>query len=132
MAASTNRSVVVDASFVLAFLMPDEYYAEVDQSFNQFRAGLVDFITSPILSFEVANSLLMAQRRKRIDKSYSQARLKEFLNYGIEVKEVDFERVLKLASELDLTVYDASYIYLSKKHKAKLLTLDQKLAKKFQ
>lgn len=129
MAANTNRIAVIDASFVLAFLFPDEDYPEVDMSFNQFKAGLVDFITSPLLPFEVANSLNLAQRRKRIDLGYARARLKEFLDYGIEVEKVDFLESLELAQRYNLTVYDASYLYLAKKYKLELLSLDKKLLK---
>lgn len=118
---------VVDASFVIAFLMPDEASLDVDVYFNQYKSGLTNLISSPLLPFEVANGLQVAVARKRITLDYSKKRLQEFLNYRIEIKKVDFMKVFIMAQKQNLTCYDASYLYLSKKEKLPLLTLDEKL-----
>lgn len=129
MAVNTKKKIVVDASFVLTFLLPDEYDPKADMYFNQFKAGLINFISSPLLTFEVINSLLVSLKRKRIDKSYCQERLKELLDYDIEIKEVDSMKTFLLAEKNDLTFYDASYLYLAQSQNSPLLTLDKKLQK---
>lgn len=127
MAVNIKRNFIVDASFVLTFLLPDEYNPETDMYFNQFKAGLINFISSPLLTFEVINSLIVSLKRKRIDKDYCQERLKELLDYDIEIKEVDSMKTFSLAQGNDLTFYDASYLYLAQTNNFPLLTLDKKL-----
>ena len=129
MAENIKKTFVVDASFVLAFLMPDENHLETDPFFNQFKSSLINLITSRILPFEVTNGLKSALLRKRVTRGYCLNRMKEFLNYQIEIKEVNFKEVFLLAEKHDLTTYDASYLWLSKQNYAPLLTFDKKLRK---
>ncbi len=128
MAENTNR-LVVDASFVLSFLLPDEVIPEeIDSYFEQFKNGEIEIISSALIHFEVINGLKMAFARKRISLEYCNDRITEFLNYEIEIKLVDFDQVFQLALKENLTVYDASYLYLAKTESIPLLTLDGKLA----
>lgn len=125
--AANTRTCCIDASFVLSFLLPDEYNPKVDMMFNQYKAGLVKFISIPLLSFEVTSGLAIAIIRKRISQKYALERIEEFLDYGIEIYEVDFKKILELSQKNNLTAYDASYLYLAQKDNAKLLSLDEKL-----
>lgn len=127
--AANTKAVVVDASFVLAFMLPDEYYEEVDFYFNQFKSGLINLIASSILPFEVTNSIIVSVLRKRISLEYAQDRLDEYTDYKIELRNPDMQEVFKLANKYKLTAYDASYMYLAQKNHLPLLTLDEKLEK---
>ncbi len=129
MGENIKKTFVVDASFVIAFLMPDESRLEIDSVFNQFKSSLINLTASPILPFEVTNGLKSALLKKRITKDYCLGRMEEFFNYQIEAQEVNFREVFLLAEKHNLTTYDASYLWLSKKYDAPLLTLDKKLAK---
>ena len=129
MAENTRKTFVVDASFVLAFLMPDESRLEIDSVFNQFKSSLINLTASPILPFEVTNGLKSALLKKRITKDYCLNRMEEFFNYEIETKEINFKEVFLLAEKYNLTIYDASYLWLNKKFDAPLLTFDKKLIK---
>lgn len=122
-----TRTCCVDASFVLSFLLPDEYNLEVDKMFNQYRAGLIKFISVPLLPFEITNGLAIAIIRKRINKNYALDRIEEFLDYDIEIHEVDFKKILEFSQKNNLTAYDASYLYLAQKEGTELLSLDEKL-----
>lgn len=129
MAEDIKKTFVVDASFVIAFLMPDESRLEIDSVFNQFKSSLINLTASPILPFEVTNGLISALLKKRITKDYCLNRMEEFFNYQIETQEVNFKEVFLLAEKYNLTTYDASYLWLNKKFDAPLLTLDKKLIK---
>lgn len=129
MAENTRKTFVVDASFVLAFLMPDESRLEIDSIFNQFKSSLINLTASPILPFEVTNGLKSALLKKRVTKDYCLNRMEEFFNYKIETKEINFKEVFLLAEKYNLTIYDASYLWLNKKFDAPLLTFDKKLRK---
>lgn len=121
---AVSNKFIVDASFVLAFLLPDEKHEDVDLVFNKYKEGAIKLSSTPLLPFEVANGLKLAVSRKRIDTKYALNRLKEFLNYKISLKGVDFFEVFGVAQRNNLTVYDACYLYLAKEGKLKLLTRD--------
>lgn len=127
--AANSKQYIVDASFVLSFLLPDEQHEDIDQFFNQYKTGLIRFLSTPLLPFEVINGLSMAVIRKRIDTKYARERIKEFLDYGINSVQVDFFAVFDFAQKHSLTIYDASYYFLAKQEKTQLLTTDQALQK---
>lgn len=126
---AASKKYIVDASFVLSFLLPDESHASIDHFLNQYKTGLIDFLSIPLLPFEVVNGLKLAVLRKRINSKYAKERMKEFFNYNIKLAGVDFFEVFDLAQKTNLTVYDACYLYLSKLKKLQLLTSDQALQK---
>lgn len=126
---AANKKYIVDASLILSFLLPDEDHTEVDQFFNQYETGAVNFLSTPLLPFEVLNGLKLAVVRKRINTKYAKERMKEFFNYNIKLESVDFFEVFNLAQKHNLTVYDASYLYLSRIQKTQLLTTDEALQK---
>lgn len=126
-AASTN--LVVDASFILSFLLPDEKKAETDEVFVKFQKGQVIFLSNRLLPFEVLNSLKLAFIRKRISRTQAIELMEVFLDYKIQLKDTEFDETFNLALEEDLTVYDASYLYLARKLDVPLLTLDNQLKK---
>jgi len=52
-----------------------------------------------------------------------------FVLMKIEYLDIDFKKTLNLSIKHDISFYDATYLYLAKTYKSKLLTLDKKLAK---
>lgn len=127
MAGNVKTKLVIDASFALAFILPDEYNLEANNYFNQFKAGTINFISSPLLMFEITNGLLLALKRKRVNKDYCKERLEELSNYKIEIEKINFTETFLLAQKHNLTFYDASYLYLSQSQNLPLLTLDKHL-----
>lgn len=127
--AGNIKICVVDSSFFLCYLMPDEDSPEVQKIFELYKTGQVKFTAVSLLPFEVINGLYTAVLRKRIDKALSQKLAEEFLEFPIELKTVDYSQALTLAHKYSLSVYDASYLTLAQEMNIKLLTLDQKLAK---
>ena len=127
-----TKKVVVDASFILAGLVPDEKRLDVDQAFFAFKNGEVDFISSRLLPFEVLNGLKTIFLQKRVDQNLAQILAKKFLNMHINLLDVDNEEALRLAFKNDLTFYDASYLWVTVTESAELLSFDKKLQKAFQ
>lgn len=120
---------ILDASFILDFLLPDEHTKEVIEVFESYTQKNVYFISSSILPFEVANGLKSAVKSKRIKKEEAVKFLDIFLKLDIEFLESTLESTLKIAFEHDLSIYDASYIFLAKEKHFPLLTLDNRLKK---
>lgn len=112
------RRSVVDASYVLDLLLPDE---------KKLGAELLHAIAPQLLVFEVTNAIKMAVVRKRITKQVAHILIKEFEGWKIQLLDIQPNEVLSLAIEKGLAVYDASYLWLAREQKAELLTWDKKL-----
>jgi len=124
-----SGEVVVDASFILAFLLPDEKVDQVDKIFDLYEVGKINFISTQLLTFEILNSLRNATLRKRVTKKQADHLAAEFFKIKITLEEVNFRQAFSLSLSKDLSFYDASYVYLAKTKRAKLLTLDSKMKK---
>lgn len=126
MAENINNVFVIDASFVLAYLL-DEDDIMVDSIFEKQVKGEIYFISPSLLKYEVGNTLRTKLMRKKIKKEESQRLYQSFLSINIKEEPLDFHAVLNLALNKKLSFYDASYLYLAKSKKVDLLTLDHSL-----
>jgi len=126
MAENINNVFVIDASFVLAYLL-DEDNTTIDSIFEKQVKGEIYFISPSLLKYEVGNTLRTKLMRKKIKKEEAQRLYRSFLAINIKEELLDFHDVLDLALEKNLSFYDASYLYLSKSKEIKLLTLDHSL-----
>ncbi|OIN89353.1 hypothetical protein COW80_03365 [Candidatus Beckwithbacteria bacterium CG22_combo_CG10-13_8_21_14_all_01_47_9] len=122
-----NTNAVIDASLVLAWLMPDERGEAVNRIFEAKK----QFYSPKLLLYELINGLKMAVIRNRISWQEAGQAIVLFRRLGLRLvdQESQEEKILNLAKKLNLTVYDAAYAALAKKLKLKLLSLDKKLAK---
>lgn len=129
MAVSIRPTFVVDASFVITFLFPDEPSEHINALFDQLAEEKIEFISTQLLPFEIANSLYIAIRRKRFNPRVAYKIMDSFFKLDIKLEEVNIQEVLRLSFQREITAYDSSYITLAKQRKVPLLTLDKKLEK---
>ena len=127
MAVKSNKEFVIDASFALAYLLPDERINIVDRMFNQYVKEKIIFISNHLFFFEVLNGLKSAVIKKRINKKDAFILAKAFLSLNIRTEKVDFDRTFRKSLEKNLSVYDASYLTLSIDKKIPILSMDRKL-----
>ena len=125
--AENFKEVVVDASFVLAYLLPDEKSGWVDKIFRQYVQGEIVFISTSLLPLEVLNGLRTAVLKKRFSEKLAGKLAQAFLLLDIKLEPVDFLVSWQVALRKGISVYDASYLALSLEKKTKLLTVDKKL-----
>lgn len=114
-----TRLVVVDASYVLGLLFPDEKRTSLPKG---------RMVAPALLAYEVANALKTGIVRKRIDLELARHLLGVFRDWGVEMKQVEEEKVMEVAIDANLSVYDASYVWLARKLRCPLLTWDKKLS----
>lgn len=126
MAADFNLAVI-DSSFILTFLLPDEDIPEVIETIGLFEQKDLNLISSHLFSFEVFNCLKTAVARKRISIDLAVDLGNTFLDLDIKHEDVNFVETLRIAQEENLSFYDASYVYLARSKKIPLLTLDTRL-----
>jgi len=121
------KLVVVDASVVLKWQLDDEeYIPQATALRNDFYAlGVIKAIAPHLLIYEVANGILTAARRKRLDSDKALRVLNNLIELGVELKEVEPARVLELALEHNLAAYDAAYLALAESEGCELWTGDR-------
>jgi predicted nucleic acid-binding protein len=116
--------VVLDRSVALPWCLPDE--DETDQIQREVaRSGAIAPSHWPL---EVANALLMAERRGRIPADFRDAALRDLGGLPIaldsETSVRAWHQTLQLAQAYRLTVYDAAYLELAHRRGLPLATLD--------
>jgi len=120
---------VLDVSITMAWYFEDE---ASDESWALLDRLAEDTAIVPgIWSAEVANVLLVAERRRRIDRSKVRAFAAQLSALPIVVEETPPLRtmgeVLAIGRETGLAVYDALYLDLALRHSLPLATTDLKL-----
>jgi predicted nucleic acid-binding protein len=128
--------LVLDASIALSWLLPDE--ANVAAVAVQAELAKAEGVwVAAHWGLEVANSLCMAERRKRLDAAGIAQAVALFTRLPVSVDPETNEHAsgatLSLARAHALSVYDAAYLELALRRAATLATLDgllRKVAKK--
>lgn len=121
--------IVLDASISLAWIFPEERTSLVEHVLARVVAE--GAIVPAIWSLEVANTLLIGERRGRL--TAAQVRLgvelycKLPLTVDVPSRHTDFELVMTLARQRSLTSYDAAYLELAHRTASELATLDERL-----
>jgi len=122
--------LVLDASVALAWCFPDESSAEAELARQAARES--ELIAPSIWPFEVANALLVAERKKRLKHAEAERYLKLLDALEIEIEPpsaATASQCAAVARQNGLSVYAASYLELATRRKARLATLDATLAK---
>lgn len=120
-----DKIYVIDTSFVLAFLLPDESTDSVDKLFDKHANLECQLISCPLIIFEVCNSLRSCVLKKRISSREALILEAEFEALEIKLVDPNYSKTLKLAISKKISFYDASYIQLAVEQHATLLTLDK-------
>lgn len=125
---------VVDASVVAKWILTIEVYQENANRLMQAQASeAVNLFAPSILTLELTNTLWKAIKLKRLAEEKCREALKSLEDSSIAIYEIDWHQapdVLRIARELDITVYDASYVFLSEKLGIQLITSDNRLYEK--
>ena len=124
-----TREVVLDASLTLAWALPDEASNYTDAILRLVAAGKA--WVPDLWPYEIANGLVMAQRRSRITAAQRALFIEELLKLPIEVARTATRAVLEtqsaLADRYNLTPYDAAYLDLALRKGLSLATRDKAL-----
>ncbi len=120
---------VIDASAVLAWCFEDEGGPEADVLIEQVAAE--GAAVPGLWPLEIANGLVMGERRGRISQAESAAFVAMIEELPIVADQASGARALhetmSLAREHKLTVYDAAYLELAMRLGLPLATGDRKL-----
>jgi predicted nucleic acid-binding protein len=114
---------VIDASALAAMVFGEPEATAIARSVNDSR-----LLAPALLDFELANVCWKKCRRTPDQRSVFLAAYAWRHAVAIERAAVDQDETLFLALQTGLSVYDASYLWLSRKLGAELVTLDARLA----
>ena len=124
----------MDASVIAKWVLPGEPYQENAVKLKEDHVSRIVSLSAPaFITSEVANALWRAVKLGRIIEEDAQEALKALNDMRIELHESDWIQVsqgLSIACKLDLTIYDASYLFLANETKAQVVTADNKLYEK--
>ena len=122
--------LILDSSIALSWFLPGELSDE-NQTVQKLIEEGVKAVVPSIWALEVANALLVAERRKRITQADSAAAWAALERLPIEADAETDRRagsdILALARQQRLSVYDAAYLELAMRQGAPLASLDQVL-----
>lgn len=120
---------MIDASVVLAWLLPDEQTPAAERIIGRLMLGH-QAQAPALLPLEVGNALLQALRRRRITVSVAADLEQAFGALPIAIAPADAAtaaRAGNLAREHDLSVYDAAYLDLALQRRFALASFDAAL-----
>ena len=126
-------TLVIDASMALAWIYAREKPTEAECADRALQA-ITEMVTvvPSLWHTEIANALLVGERRKIITEAQTIDYLTRLARLPIDVDEATptarQDQVMALAREYGLTSYDATYLDLALRMGAVLATFDVKLA----
>lgn len=124
-----GNAIVVDTSVVMSWCFEDETNPYADAVLDHLSE--VTAIVPSILTLEVLNVLLVAERRKRLKPADSVRFLTLLSQLPIVVENGRIENKMKdllaLGRSSRLSSYDASYLDLAMRNGCPIATLDKKL-----
>jgi len=120
-------NLVLDCSVILSSLLPDEKQPHIQYSLYKIYVPVIFYM-------ECNNVLLSSINRKRIDSADYQEYLLTIQGLPINVDKLSASAeslyfISELAIKNSLSSYDASYLELAIRLKAKMATIDNKLIK---
>ncbi|MEW6375278.1 MAG: type II toxin-antitoxin system VapC family toxin [Thermodesulfobacteriota bacterium] len=121
---------VIDSSIALAWALPDETSKEADRFLSRFLVRNIFWVPA-LWWYEMANALLMAQRRKRLTEAERIRLIELYRKLPIQTDmTLDSDimgRFHTLAIEYNLSAYDTAYLELAQRRGLGLATVDRQL-----
>ena len=120
----------VDASFVVAWLVPSQGSAAVEEAWLPFVQGHDDFIAPPLLYDETISTIRRLAWRGLLPEQGARRLVTDFLSLDIPTLTPPglYQRSYELAARYNRkTAYDTCYLALAEHLSCDFLTLDKRL-----
>jgi predicted nucleic acid-binding protein len=121
---------VLDCSVTMAWIFDDEDEPHAAAVRDRLDSDMA--LVPSTWPLEVANALIIAERRRRVSRAEAMRFLEVLRQLPIDVDATPTlaaaGRTLSVARETGLSAYDAAYLDLAATHGLPLATLDQRLA----
>jgi predicted nucleic acid-binding protein len=120
---------VLDCSVSAAWCLADESSEAAETIL--YRLASAEALVPPIWIAEMANVLLVAERKKRITHADAARAVQVVMSLPIRIDSADLRTLNAwrlLAREYDVSAYDASYLELAQREGLPLATMDHALS----
>lgn len=117
--------IVVDTSVVVKWYLPEQHHEAARALRDTYLEGEIDLFAPELLPFEAINALRYSGQ---FDPDQLTAAAQSLSEYGIDF--VSFRNagsVADIATDLDITVYDAAYVALAERLDTTAYTADETL-----
>jgi predicted nucleic acid-binding protein len=124
---------VIDASAVIAALLPGEpAAAPARRTLQACARGAVTLLSPRLLSYELAHTLLKAERSRshRVPAEVTRAMADDLDQLGIALEPLASSELLHAAQKYGCSGYDAAYVALALRERVSLITADRRLARR--
>ena len=120
----------VDASLVVAWLVPSQRSAGAEAAWLAYAQGEDDFVAPPLLPAETISAIRRLTSRGILSQEEADGLVTDFLTLAIPTPAPAglYQRAYALATKYHLsTAYDTCYLALAEVLSCELLTLDKRL-----
>ena len=126
-----KKAVVVDSSVAVKWVnsRDEKYLPQSDKILRDFQNDKLEIFAPELVKYEVGNALLY----KGMDRVQTENSFSAFYNIPVNYIPLDPElayETIMIAREAQITFYDAAFLSLARKLKAKLITDNPKHQKK--
>ena len=124
------KKVVVDSNVLVKWFIPEDYSEQAAVLRDDHLYGRVTVIAPTYAALEFSNSLRKYIARGLIKKPTALKALDLLRKAEVEFTNISLDSVsesLRYSIEKNVTVYDAYYIVLARKHSTRMYTADEKL-----
>jgi predicted nucleic acid-binding protein len=121
--------IVIDASAAIALLLNEN--AALSASHRLEQLSEQSLMAPSHWPAEVGNALVVNVRRGRMESAQIDDMTDRLRRLGVQIEAApgfeDMATIAHQASNSGLTYYDAAYVYTAQTHRARLLTLDERM-----
>lgn len=124
------KHIIIDASVVLKWHLVDEEFSEKAlRLLENYVSDKLNLTAPSLLEYEVANGLIIAKRKGRVDDPTILKALNGFEALNIELVPLSTlnPKVVHYCNVYSTTAYDAGYLALAENLDIPLVTADKKL-----
>jgi len=125
-----SSGFVVDASVGFSWVYQSQATNDTDALLNDVVSGAA-VVVPTLWFFEIANVLLIAERRKKLTAAQRKAALKSLealtLNIDEEGHRSAFRKTSEISDKYGLSIYDGTYLELALRRKLPIASRDEPL-----
>lgn len=123
-----DNEYIIDASVVLAWLLPDEIYQDsANYILELYRKKIFNLVSPALLPYEIINGIRTSILRKRINLSSGEEMIMRYKALDIDFIRPDEKNILQISSGGKISAYDGTYASLIMLRNKNLITADKKL-----
>lgn len=124
------KNIVIDASVIVKWFIDENDSDKAEIIKEQFINEKINLIIPSLLYYEVLNALKYSNLFKLDELNLVGESIENYGFDAVVIKDEIREKMVEIAINHDISMYDASYIALAEKYKTQLITADEKISKK--